>query len=144
MIALRQSTIRKPSPVEQSRKLVELGIGRRRSPPRRATGARQRLAVDIENVRHSAQPIEVDIAEQRPYVRRLAFTRPQQGRQILLGNGDRTGVFNRREGGRERIEPASGGARHRAAPSITSIAAATIVSRAKFGSGAKSDPQGRR
>ncbi len=62
-----------PLSFERSRELVKLEIGRRRSPPRPATGARQRLAVDIEDVRHSAQRIEVDIAEQRPHVRRLAF-----------------------------------------------------------------------
>jgi hypothetical protein len=37
------------------------------------TGARQRLAVDVEDVRHSPRRVPVDVAEQRPHTRRLAL-----------------------------------------------------------------------
>ena len=76
------------SRVEQGSEFFKFGIGGRASESRRAIGARQRRAVDFEDVRHPAQRVQVDVAEQRPHVRRLADSRAQQGRQIIAGNRD--------------------------------------------------------
>ncbi len=60
-------TLRRSSDIEQHREFVELGIGRGGSAARGAIGARQRLAVNIEDVRHPPQRVQVDVAEQRPH-----------------------------------------------------------------------------